>query len=124
MFRCRRSPPPVLFLRRVYAAQQATDSRDVFRAGFLWNQRIGGFLHPVLDKPVRVVLQVNEFGAHSLKQLRMDLRLCCAANESQPADFGGVAGQASFWSNDLSLAGRRLTLPTMSSTILSVHPFA
>ena len=39
--------------------QQASDPEMRFGAGFLWNERIGGFLHPVMDKPVRAFLQGN-----------------------------------------------------------------
>ena len=66
---------PLPRLRRCLRQQLPTDSQMERRALFIFDQRVGCFLHSVVDKPVGSRLVLDQFLTNGFPQSRMNLLL-------------------------------------------------
>ena len=78
-------------LRRRVCHQQPADPQMVRCARCLRDQRIGGFLHAVVDKSVGAVQAHNQLLTDRLPKVRLDLLRRGPENDRQHRDLGDVA---------------------------------
>ena len=78
-------------LRRRMCCEQPPDAEMRRGASVLRDQGIGGFLDPVVDKPVGALQPFDHLVTDRLPQLRVDLLLRGLVHESQRCDRGAVS---------------------------------
>jgi hypothetical protein len=78
-------------LRRRPSSPQPADPQVVRGTRCFWDQRIGGFPHPVVDKPVGAVQTLNQLLTDGLPQRRLDLLRRGPENDRKHRDLGDVA---------------------------------
>ena len=99
--------------------EQSPDSQMGVGARWSGNQAIGGFLHAVVKKLAHLRMQ-NESCSQRFLEVAGQFLFRVLVDHRQDSDVRVLPRRAScrkaFW----VLAGRRLSLPTMRSTTLSV----
>ena len=78
-------------LRRCVRRKQPSDAQMRLGAHRFRNEQIGRFLNAVVDEVVRVFPPLQQVSANRLVQQRVNLRLCCAGDQGQRSDRGGIS---------------------------------
>ena len=86
--------------------RRCASARDCFR-----DQRIGGFLHAVVDEPVGAFQALDQLLTNGLPESRVDLLLRCPENDRQRRDLGDVAEAGELLQRLLRFGGQAAQLP-------------
>ena len=100
--------------------EQSADAEMDLGAPLIRDQRIGGFLNTIVDELVGAGQAHDELLTDGFPQHGVDLLLRSLEDDRNYPDFGVLPRQASSCNAFCVSAGRRVSLPTISSTTLSV----
>src|SRR3954449_11942419 len=78
---------------------------------FLRDQRVCGFLHTIVEKPVRIFCSENEARSHGFPELPMHLLTQILVNHAEHRKVGAVAEARELLQRLLRLGGQPIQLP-------------
>ena len=98
-------------LRRRVRRQQPADPQMRRGAQVCRDQRIGGFLNPVMDELVGAFQAQDQLLPNRLPQIRMDRLLRCAADQAKRRDLGDISEAGEMLQRRLGFRGQAGQLP-------------